>query len=434
MSKSAFAFVCLFLIPFSAAASSFWSDHFQLGGEIRQETAVRVASPAGFGKIREFAKAHLKFTGGEHVQVRVGGRAWYDAVYDVTDHYPAAVRKDLRTELSLRDAFVDLSFSPVRLRLGRQQIVWGEALGQFFADAINPKDLREFLLPDFDDVRIPVWAVDLQYHFLPQSRIEAVAVFDPTVDRLAQPGADFAFALPFDPQGAQIILLPDQRPSHRESLPSGGVKLSTLIKGWDLSLFYHTGPDHEPALSKSVSTDPATGATVLTLQPIHRRIHQQGITFSKSVEPVVVRGEFTNVAGHFFNAKDVTRNEGLTRGDQFRYVLGLDYSIGGRVDMNAEFQQELLLSSRNKISDPSHRSWLFFHFQAGLLHEKLVPQLLFVIGLERGDTRISPRLSYQIANPVTLTIGADLFSGSARGLYGQFDAADRIFMNTKYHF
>jgi len=40
------------------------------------------------------------------------------------------------------------------VRLGRQQIVWGEAIGTFVTDVVNPKDFREFVLPDFSELRI----------------------------------------------------------------------------------------------------------------------------------------------------------------------------------------------------------------------------------------------------------------------------------------
>ena len=57
--------------------------------------------------------------------------------------------KDL--ELGLRETYLDIYFDSIDLRVGKQQIIWGKADGVFITDIVSPKDLREFLLPDFDE-------------------------------------------------------------------------------------------------------------------------------------------------------------------------------------------------------------------------------------------------------------------------------------------
>src|SRR5881394_1030746 len=63
---------------------SWWKKNFSYTGELRQETAFRFRDPANFSKIREWAQLELKFKFNEHLKLKVGGRAWYDAVYDLT--------------------------------------------------------------------------------------------------------------------------------------------------------------------------------------------------------------------------------------------------------------------------------------------------------------------------------------------------------------
>jgi len=48
------------------------------------------------------------------------------------------------------------------LVLGRQQNVWGKADGLKVLDLVNPQDFRELILDDFDDSRIPLWAVNAE--------------------------------------------------------------------------------------------------------------------------------------------------------------------------------------------------------------------------------------------------------------------------------
>lgn len=67
---------------------SFWRDNFSYGGELRQETAYRITPPHNFTKIKQIAKMYFKFKFNDHLKMRIGGRAFYDAVYDLTDQYP----------------------------------------------------------------------------------------------------------------------------------------------------------------------------------------------------------------------------------------------------------------------------------------------------------------------------------------------------------
>jgi len=123
----------------------------------------------------------------KNVRLVLESRASYDSVYDYTPTFrerdlrgrrPSRVaRRDLadltpqaraaiRTELQLRQAYVDLELRrlPLRFRLGRQQVVWGEADFFRMLDRANPLDIswhgaQELPPPAFgwDDLRIPLW-------------------------------------------------------------------------------------------------------------------------------------------------------------------------------------------------------------------------------------------------------------------------------------
>ncbi len=415
-----------------AKKPSFWDNNFRIAGELQQETAYRIPSPSNFSKIKEQMNLDMKFIFNDHFKLKIGGRGFIDAVYDLTHQYPQPVKSNMRKELVLRDAYLDMTFPSINMRLGHQQIVWGEALGQFFADVVTPKDLREFFLPSFEKIRLPIWALDAQFNFLPGANLEVVVSPDQTVDKLALQGADFAFRIPPAP-GTETVLLPDNRPSTNFKHWNLGLRLSYLVSGWDLAWFYYTSPDHVPALSKSLSFDPFTGSPILLLEPIHHRVHNFATTFSKAFGSAIARGEFVFTTKRLFNTNTPTIGNGLSERNQFRYVLGFDYDFGHLL-LNSEFQQEVIASSTKAVSDNAQHSWIFLRLQSNLLDNKLVPQLVFIVGLNKGDTLISPKLSYDITNSVTLTWGADVFSGNSSQLYGEFNSKDRIYMNTQWRF
>ena len=94
-------------------------------------------------------------------------RGRYDAVYDIRGNYRD--RDYNRGDFEFpegktpRELFFDVGFGGalknLSLRLGKQQVVWGEADLFRSLDVVNPLDLRQngFVGEDFSDIRQPLW-------------------------------------------------------------------------------------------------------------------------------------------------------------------------------------------------------------------------------------------------------------------------------------
>ncbi|MCC5941659.1 MAG: hypothetical protein JJU37_08970 [Balneolaceae bacterium] len=68
------------------------------------------------------------------------------------------------TDLLLREVYVDLYYSRVDLRIGKQKILWGRSNGGFVTDILTPVDLREFLTQDPEDLRIGLTSVNATFY------------------------------------------------------------------------------------------------------------------------------------------------------------------------------------------------------------------------------------------------------------------------------
>ncbi len=132
-------------------------------------------------------------------------------------------------------------------RVGAQQIIWGEVVGLFFADVVSARDMREFLLPRFDVIRIPQWAARAEY-FAGDSHIEFIWIPVPTFDRIGKPGADFyPVRLPSPtPSAVAALFLDPQRPDRSLSNSNYGVRANTLVSGWDMAAFYYRSSSASP--------------------------------------------------------------------------------------------------------------------------------------------------------------------------------------------
>lgn len=91
----------------------------------------------------------------EEATLTVIGRAVYDSIYDARDSFSEPKGTP---QFKIREAFVDLLLPPFTLRLGRQQVVWGETDNFRALDVINPLNLAwHWSREAWEDIRIPLW-------------------------------------------------------------------------------------------------------------------------------------------------------------------------------------------------------------------------------------------------------------------------------------
>ena len=407
-------------------------------GRVAEEFAYRLHDPGDVSKLKTVGWLDSKYTISEAASLRVAVRGWYDAVFDATDRYPANVVRDQKTELMLREALLTLSHGDLDARLGRQQIVWGEAISTFVTDVVNPKDFREFVLPDFSELRIPIWALGATYRLAPNVTLEGVWTPDTLHNKLPKRGAEFQFAGPEFRFRNPVVRLPDGLDEFSLERSEGGIRLSALRNGWDASLIYYDQADKTPVLFQRRVRQPAPRPDVIVLEPIHPRLHIVGATLAKSLEPVVIRGEVAVGVGKRYETTDPLDRDGVVRRDTIDYLVGVDVPLFWDIDAALQLSQRLLTGSASNLTQPGiagrATTSLAVRLTTGFFDNTLNPTILFVVGAERADYRLSPRLEWLVSGSVTLAVGADIFEGSRPTLYGQFDRNDRVTLTTTWRF
>jgi len=96
--------------------------------------------------------------------------ASYDAFPLSTPHYGSTLRlgNDKNIMADIWELYGDLDLGKLWLRLGKQQVVWGEMFGGRIMDIINPLDLSyhwRFEPEEFENIRLPQWALRAVYNF-----------------------------------------------------------------------------------------------------------------------------------------------------------------------------------------------------------------------------------------------------------------------------
>lgn len=215
---------------------------------------------------------------------KLGARLDYDAVYDINDFYNADVRNDQRFNAVLRENYLDYSAGNWDFRFGRQHVVWGEMVGFFFADVVSARDMREFLLPDYDQLRTPQWAARAEY-FSDDYHAELLWIPVASYDNIGKPGAEFYPYYPV-PAGFTSKYLQEVRPERNTDNMNYGFRLSTLKNGWDASAFFYRSTDVSATTYREIVLAPTP--TVI-FQSRHERISQFGGTLAKDFGDVVLK-------------------------------------------------------------------------------------------------------------------------------------------------
>ena len=333
-------------------------------------------------------------------------------------------------EMGLRQAYVDIYWDSVDLRVGRQQVVWGKGDGVFITDVVSPKDLRRFLLPDFEEIRIGVDAVKFDY-YRGSGTLEVVwiPVFAPALG--PDEGSVWARSAEFPVQPSFDLSSKDVGASLENS--EVFAKYSLLSSSFDLEMMAGYAWDDEPALHLSVEQDPDTHDVVsLVVTPQHHRLGLAGGSFSAGVGGIVVRGEGAYYWGKQLATRSLLTGDGVLERDYVHYLLGVDWTSFG-VGMSAQFVSEVILDHDDLLASDERSDVMTFLARDDFLNDTLHLEFFSYVGLSDGDALLRPKVSYDVADGFEVLFGADLFMGD-EGMFGAYDANDSVYTKLKYSF
>ena len=400
-----------------------------LKGFVQNETAYTYADPAHWS--RAVVRTQLAATGqvSENLKWKATVRVDVDPIYQWSQFYPDPVKDNQRFYFLLGETYIDTSLMGWDLRLGRQNIVWGEVTGLFFADVVSAQDQRDFLLPGFDIIRIPQWAARAEY-FYGDSHVELIWIPYPTYNQIGKPGADFfPFQVP-PPPGFSQSFRGEVQPDHALSNSNYGVRLSTLKGGWDMAGFYYRSEDSAATFVRDVDLGPNPS---LVYQPVHDHIWQSGMTLSKDLGSVVFKSEAVYTAGRRYNVTRLSEPTGVVTQNTLDYIVSFDFTLPAETRLNAQLFQRVFFDH-----DPD---LLFDRFENGasiLLSGKLTPkwqpEILWIQSLNRWENLIRPRLNWYPEANWRVSLGVDIFNGPITGFFGRFNDRDRVYAELRYDF
>jgi Protein of unknown function (DUF1302) len=316
----------------------------------------------------------------------------------------------------VRELYMDLYLDNSEFRVGRQQVVWGKSDGVFITDVVSPLNLEEFLLPDFEEIRMGVTALKADY-YLGNSTMELIwiPVFTPNTmagpDSIWNPtGMDFSGSsdsIDFTMANSEIF--------GRFSLFSSYIDFE-LVGGylWDDMA--------------TVSQEPA-GTPPYTLD--HNRLGMAGGSFSTALGGFIFRGE-----GAYYNGKyyqDTASPTAPVKKDYLHYMGGLDYTIGGWF-LSTQFIQQIILDYDESLVNDQFGNTMTFLIRKSFLRETLFFDFFTYFEINNPNALIRPKVTYNLADGLEILLGYNYFVGDSGGIFGQHSENNMLYTKLKFSF
>jgi hypothetical protein len=337
-----------------------------------------------------------------------------------------------RSNLGLRELYYQTRIAKkIRLSLGKQQIVWGETDGLKLLDVVNPQNLREFILDDFEDSRIPLWSVKNEFDI---GEVGAQFVWIPDNSYHIIPDSDAPFftssLFPKAPEGVSTIMGRLDKPNGFIKDSDLGFKFSTFKNGWDISVNYFYYYDDLPVFYNRLELNYSGGPSVI-FAPAYERQQLIGGTFNKVIGSSTIRGEFA----YIFNQNYITTESDISNGIQTSYVnksaLGIDFIKGENIISGQVFSDII-----TEDITPFNRDLLEINTSLKLsremMNDNLNTEFLWVHNYNHGDGFIRPQLSYWMNSSLQLLLESTLFYGNRNQLFGQFRDRNRVSIGMRW--
>ena len=402
----------------------------RLEGYLSQLGAYTYAKPRHWSNATTRLQLGTRGEFGPGIKWRIAGRVDADPVYMGSDFYRNEVKRDQRINAFWRETYIDFTAKGWDFRLGAQNIVWGEAVGLFFADVVSRRDLRQFLLPPFDVIRQPQWAARAEYN--PGNwNLDLVWIPVPGYDDIGKPGADFyPVALPSPTSDANSAVIQNiQRPGRSLNNSNFGARVGALVAGWDASAFFYRSFAGTPTFYRGAGS----GSLPFTLTPRYDRITQTGLTVTQDFNKFVLRAEGVYTRGQGHSTLDIATPNGVVERSTLDYLVSIEFSLPRDTRLNIQAFQRVIQGGETDFALKT-AGFGGSIFVSTKLTPTIEPQILWVQGFSGTGNMIRPRINWTMAKNTVLGFGVDIFTGPTNSLFGRYGNRDRVYAELRYTF
>jgi len=337
-------------------------------------------------------------------------------------------------EYNLREAFVNIYLGRFDFKFGHQIVVWGRADGFNPTNNITPQNML-VRSPDEDDRREGNFLIRSFCNVYPL-RFEAIWV--PSYSASALPTKYVSL-----PPG--ITLAEPDYPDVNLKNGACAIRLNIEMSSIDGSVSYFNGYNPLPGVHSEKEGE------VVNLIPKAYRMHVVGADFSTTVGSFGLRGEFAYRKPY----KDYKKYINVPNPD-LQYIIGVDKEFGSfslilQYLGKYVFDFSFLTKPETPDEIPFYKTALWNRMLGcqleemthsvscrpawALMYETLDFEVLGMYNFTTEELFLKPKLTYDIADDLSFTIGGMLYSGPDETLFGMLDSRlSSVFTEIKVSF
>lgn len=334
---------------------------------------------------------------------------------------PLLKSDDLRVEID--EFYLSIPAGALEFKLGKQEIAWGSIDGARIVDTVSPARLTEGLAREPRPDRIAIWAARMQAII---GRIDLDLVFapDPTANQLAEPGAAFFPQAPRFLAGLQPTgpLPPIQRESRGDLFGDAtiGTRLSYRLDATDLRVSIVRGIDQDGV--------PVFDGRQIALR--HPRRHTIGFEFVRQFGGFVGRLETAWTPDARFVVAG-TFGAQVAEADRIVGGVGADFSGPLGTYVNVQLIADHV-SSEQVLVRPRTDIISTLRVQKDFGDNLHAVRAEWLNSVTDSDGLVRIELSRRIDDRFAIFLGADIFYGTSRGIFGQFSERSRMLGGVRF--
>lgn len=436
------------LLPCSFAFAEISKDNLTIAGYLKNETSVRIEGMNNdLTKLKNILELSGEYAINEDLAFFMKAKYWYDAMYDFRKKYDEGqdtMGHIQRTDW-LRDCYLDYTNGPWFLRLGKQQVAWGQADGITILDRVNPVDLSEYWLPDFVDLRIPLWMANINYSPKLNSNLQLLIIPDFEASASAPAAAPFAFRSmkEFDINKKKYNLQTDRfYPAKEFENSTFGLQWQDKVGDLQYTLNYLYGYYYSARTFQLTNTYYTQS---FKLWRMYGGSFNKTFTNPGPLQGITLRGDlaYYNDEPTYYGVDGSSK--GFNRWDNVFWLIGVDKYLVTNWLASFQFSQYIMQDAKPGVGTyqtlnaytygPQDQVENIFTLKLStdFMHERLKPEILWSC-TDDNQGRLSPKLTYEIKDNLWLTLGIDYFYGHEQDSNGQFRDQSQFYTNLKYTF
>ena len=321
----------------------------------------------------------------------------------------------------LREAYFDYAGKYLEVKAGRQIITWGVADGLRLTDLISPMDYTEFMANDYDDIRVPVNAINLKY---PGESFSAELVFVPVPEYFVMPsGEDNPWTMPV-PAGVSMDLsgTPEKRLKNSEV----GGRLRFFLENLDFSLTALRTFNKSPITVAGF--DPVAKSAVI--KGVYEPMNVVGGDVSIPAGELVIRGE---VAAYFGEPIALKNSMDYWHRSSFNALIGIDWYAGDNWTIMAQYMHKVIMDYQSVLGTEQNTSMITARISKELLNNTLKLSVYGMFDVDNVGFYVRPAADYLLNDQITISLGGD-WLGGRRGMFKTYKKNTQIWVKGKYFF